>query len=211
MSEETVQEAPGVETPAVKTFTQEQLDGIIQARLSKVESKFTSELEAERQTRTELETKLQEKSASQMTDSEHRVALQKSLEATQAELNEFKSQLALEKEQKAIQGFDNADKQALLEAGGNPKYSGFLLDQIKSSRGIENGEAFYKDGTGAATDRGVVIEAIRANNPELFLSNRVKGNNVPHGEGAPPIDRSNETTEQYIARRNAERSASGEE
>ena len=205
-----MEQEPGeetVETLEAKTFTQEQMDGIIQGRLGKVQAKFESELEAIRSTNSDLELRLQEKSATVMTDTEHMVALKKSLEATQSELEEFKAQSEAEKKAKVVKAFDDADKQALLEAGANPKYANMLLDQIKKSRGIEDGTAFYKDGEGAAIDKSAIIEAVKAGNSELFLVNRVKGNSVPHGEAVTgaAVDYSKESTADFIARRNAER------
>lgn len=205
MEEETpVQEAP-------KTFTQEQLDEIIQTRLGKQGEKAQEQMTAKETELIEAKAKLaelaleaQKVKAASMTEGEHIIALQKSNADTKAELAEFKAQIAQAEQAKIAQSYDSADKDLLLQGGANPKYASFLLEQVKSSRGIENGVAFYKDGEGAAIDKATAIGLVLSSNPELCISDRVAGNAVPKGEFST-VDRSQESTEQYIARRESER------
>ena len=192
-----------VEEP--KVLTQADIDNAVKARLAREQSKYDALIADEKQARADLEMKLQEKKASEMTDSEHREAMQKALDATRAELEEFKAAI-VEKETTAIVAkIDNADEKALLEAGFNPKYSEVVLNALKQSRGIENGQPFYKDGNGAATDRSFIISALVSQYPELVTVNRGAGNAVPTGQGGMSVDPSKETAEQFIARMNRER------
>lgn len=206
MSEEQPKET-NVEEAEPKALTQEDLNNAITARLGREQKKHEAELEAANQRANELEQKLQQKSASEMTDSEHRAALQKSLEQTRAELEEFKQTVAQKEEAEIVGKLDMSDKDALLEAGFNPKYSQVVLGELKKVRGFENGVAFYKDGEGAAINREQAISNLTALYPELVMSGRVKGNDVHTRSAGPAVDPSKETTEQYIARRERERAA----
>lgn len=210
MSEERTEETTVDETETQpKALTQEDLDKAITARLAREKKSHEAEIEIERQARKELELQLQEKKASEMTESEHRSALQKSLEQTRAELDEFKQTVAEKEKAEVIGRIDASDKDALLEAGFNPKYSQVVLEELKKARGFENGTAFYKDGEGAAIDRGQVIDSLKSQYPELVVVNRAAGNNVPTGTPGSMVDPKNESTEQYIARKNAERAETG--
>jgi hypothetical protein len=200
----------------VKTFTQEEMDVIIQGRVGKINAKAqetatvkAAELAEIMEQKADLERTVQESKAASMTESEHIEALKKSLATEQAEKAELASQITLGKQAQIEGQFDNVDNDAILAAGGMPKYKDFLLSQLKQSRVIEEGEVFYKDGNGAITDKKVLIEGIATANPELFISGRVGGNTVPTVSGTNfSVDPSKETTEQCIDRRNAERSAS---
>jgi len=203
MAEKNTQEKTVVEDP--KFFTQEQVNDIIDSRFAKIAEKHKAELEAISAEKSELEVQLQERQASQMTASEHIDAMRKRIETLESGIKERDERQALEAQEKLIRGFDDADKQALLESGVNPKYADIVLSQLKESRGIEGDQVFYKDAKGGAVDRSLLIESLKNSNLELFVVNRAKGNNVPHGEGAPSVTPENETTEQYIARKKAER------
>ena len=188
-----------------KVLTQADIDSAVKTRLAREQSAHEKVLAEERQVRADLELKLQEKKASEMTDSEHREAMQRALEATRAELEEFKT-ASVEKEKAAIAlRIDNADEKALLEAGFNPKYSTVVLTALKASRGIEDGQPFYKNKEGAAIDRSAAIESLVVQYPELVQINRVQGNSVPTGQGQGAVDPSKETAEQFIARMQRER------
>jgi len=202
--------------PEVKTFTQEEVDAIIQTRVGKINAKSqetasvkAAELAEIMEQKADLERTVQETKAASMTESEHIEALKKSLATEQAEKAELSNQITLGKQAQIEGQFDNVDNDAILQAGGMPKYKDFLLSQLKQNRVIEEGEVFYKDETGAITDKKALIESIATANPELFISGRVGGNTVPTAPGTNfTVDPSKETTEQYIERRNAERSAS---
>ena len=209
MAEEGSGEAGADQVVEEKAFTQADIDRVIQTRLAKEKASYEAMLEQERQDKAELEMKLQEKKASEMTDADYREALKKAHEKTQAELEELKESLQQEKQEKFVRQFDDADKQALLEAGANPKYAEILLNQLKSLRGIEGDSAFYKGKDGAVADKQAVIESIMADNAELFVVNRAKGNNIPHGEGGTVRSTAEMSTEEYIEYRNKQRAENG--
>ncbi len=166
--------------PEVKTFTQADLDGIVQARVGKVNAKAQESITAKEAQLTEalekvadFERIVQEKKAESMSESEHIDALKVALKAEQDEKLELKNQITLGEQSRIEARFDNTDKEAILELDGMPKYIDFLLGQLKQNRVIENGEVFYKDSAGAVTDKKVLIDAIAAANPELFISGRL--------------------------------------
>jgi hypothetical protein len=209
MSEEQEHKESEVQEEQAKALTQTDVDNAITSRLSRLEKKHQAEIAEERQRAEDAEQKLQAMSAKNMTESERIVAQDKRIEQLQTSLNEFMERDAKAKEAEVLRSIDGSDEKALLEAGFNPKYSEVVLSELKKARGIDNGAAFYKDGEGAAIERGTVIETLKSQFPELVVVNRAAGNNVPTGEAAPKVDRKNESIEQFRARRAAEREEAG--
>lgn len=196
------------------THTQADIDSAVTARLARATNASDGILSARDASITELTATIDALKAeadkgkvTNQTAAQKEEAFEKRIKQMEDDAVESKRLLADEKAQKVLNGITSKDKDAILKAGFDPKFSDMALNELHKLRTLEDGAAFYKDADGAIIDQSVVIDSIKAQYPEFITINRSAGNNIPTGVTSTPIDFSKESTADHINRRNAERKA----
>ena len=195
----------------VMTHTQADIDSAVSSRLTRANSAHDTAMGEKDSSIAELTAQIngfkanaEEGKKTKLTASEHTQALEIRIQQMEDNAKERDLQILKQSEDKVVSDINSLDKDSIAKAGFNPKFSDMVLAELHKSRTLENGVAFYKDSTGAQLEQSAVIEALKAQYPEFITINRAAGNAVTPGNGAPDADHSQESIEQFRARRETE-------
>ena len=189
---------------AVKTFTQEDINGIVETRLARERTKteevisgLTARLDERDAERKSAQDKLDEEAKSKLSTGEH-------VKALQAQVEKMASDLVAKDQASELNSLNNASKDVMVADGLDPKFSKFALGELESMRTVTGDGVFYRDAAGIAMSQDEALASVKATYPEWFSANRSSGATLPVGQGGSEADRSTETIDQFRARRESE-------